>query len=132
MPIHTVTRKSASAAIARYAAAQVSGAYPLDLFDHTEIVEGAQPEAPDNPAEWFIHVGSFYDRFDVHKLAILASADPLVQAVIKDTSVRKYIDLKGRRAELTQAIALLQSKGFAVSAADILDVKPVAGEVFNG
>lgn len=36
------------------------------------------------------------------------------------------------RYAAAQAIALLQSKGFAVSAADILDVKPVAGEVFSG
>jgi hypothetical protein len=133
MPTYIVTTKATGAEVSRYAAAQVVPAgWPLDAFDHTELVDGAEPEVLDNPSDWYINVGPFYDRFGAFKLPILASTDPLVQAIIKDTSVRKYIDLKGRRTELAQAIGLLQSKGFAITTAAVLDVKPSAGEVFNG
>lgn len=66
----------------------------------------------DAPVVRHISVGSFYDRFGAEKYAILSSTDPLVQALIKDTSVRKFIDLD--RLDLLQGLQIVQSKGFAV------------------
>lgn len=135
MPVYIVTRKSDSTEAWRYQADAVVEwpAYPLADFDHTELVDPPPPPPPeDRPEDWHIHVGPFYDRFGAYKVPILASSDPLVQAVIKDTQVRKYIDLKGRRADLLQAIGLLQSKGFAISTAAVLDVKPTDAEVYRG
>lgn len=130
-----VTNKQTGAEVYRYESGDAVewGGMEFATHDHTPFVEPAPtPDAPVNPADWFINIGPFFDRFGAFKLPILASTDPLVQAVIKDSSVRKYIDLKGRRAELQQVIGLLQSKGFAVNAAAVLDLKPAAGEVFNG
>ena len=135
MTTYIVTAKATGAEVYRYDSAEPVewGGMGFDTHDHTAHTEPAPaPEAPGNPADWYINVGPFYDRFGAFKLPILASTDPLVQAIIKDTSVRKYIDLKGRRTELAQAIGLLQSKGFGISTAAVLDVKPTEGEVFNG
>ncbi|QZA80177.1 hypothetical protein [Deefgea piscis] len=45
--------------------------------------------------EYFqVDIGAFYDRFGSSKLDILSSTDPLVMAVVRDSSVRQYIDLK--------------------------------------
>lgn len=136
MSTYIVTRKSDGVEITRYAAMQPVEqlddlAVPFAQFDHTEHDED-EPVATFNPEDWRIYVGSFFDRFGSWKLPILASADSLVQAVVKDCTVRKYIDLKDRRTELLQAIGLLQSKGFAVDAAAALDAQPTAEEVFHG
>ncbi|QKJ67490.1 hypothetical protein HQN60_12665 [Deefgea piscis] len=50
----------------------------------------------DNASRAYFHIdiGAFYDRFGSRKLGILSSTDPLVMAVVRDTSVRQYIDLK--------------------------------------
>ena len=76
-----------------------------------ELVEPAQPEpaapAPD-PTEWLIDVGPFFDRFGPAKLAVLASSDAAVRALVTDLQVRKWIDLK--RADVAHGIDLLISK----------------------
>ncbi len=134
--IYIVKNKATGAEITRYAAAapveQIDDlAVPFAEFDHTEFVVGAEPVTLD-PARWRIWVGSFFDRFGSHKIPILADADLVVQAIVKDATVRRYIDLIERRTELEQAIALLQSKGHAVDAAVILDLEPTESEVWNG
>ena len=48
---------------------------------------------PLQPEPRHISVGAFFDRFGPAKWAILADGAFAVQAVVKDTSVRKYIDL---------------------------------------
>ena len=53
-----------------------------------------EPEALTKPWEWLIDVGSFFDRFGATKMAVLTSSDAGVQAILKDTQVRKWIDLK--------------------------------------
>lgn len=134
MTTYVVTRKEDGVEVHRYE----SGApvewlgMEFDAYDHTALPPPVPPEEVVVPSEWRINVGPFYDRFGAYKLPILASTDALVQAVIKDTTVRKYIDLKGRRAELAQAIGLLQSKGFAVNTAAVLDAKPTDAEVYRG
>lgn len=134
MSTYIVIDKATGAEVYRYESAEPVewGGMGFDTHEHAVLTAPPAPEAPINAADWYINVGPFYDRFGAYKLPILASSDPLVQAIIKDTSVRKYIDLKGRRTELAQAIGLLQSKGFAISTAAVLDVMPAEGEVHRG
>lgn len=77
-------------------------------------------EEPVYPAinEWWIYVGPFYDRFGDQKIPILTSSDLTVQAIVKDTQVRKYIDLK--RADVASAIDALIAKGFTLDKTAIL------------
>ena len=77
--------------------------------DGTFKAPPAQPAAPaPDPAEWLIDVGPFFDRFGPAKLAVLASSDATVRALVTDLQVRKWIDLK--RADVAQGIDLLTSK----------------------
>lgn len=84
-----------------------------------------------NPTGWKIDVGAFFDRFGDEKLAILSSGDLQVQAVIKDASVRKFIDLHGRRSDLEMALNLLVAKGFSINPEAILDTEPTAEEMWS-
>ena len=59
-----------------------------------------------------ISVGAFYDRFGAAKWAILADESPQVRAVVRDVSVRKYIDLAN--TELPAGLAILQAAGHAI------------------
>ena len=135
MPEYIVTRKTNGAEIYRY-----SGDAPIEWsgmefadHDHTEVAPVVtESAAPIDPSRWRIYVGSFFDRFGTAKLAILSDPDPVVRAVIKDASVRNYIDLLGRRDELLQVIGLLNMKGHAVDATAVLDVEPTDDEVWRG
>lgn len=133
MKTFVVTRKSDGEVVYRYQAEAPIEWAGMEFATHAHEEDAPAP-TPAEPAEldedWRIYVGPFFDRFGVHKLAILASADPLVQAVVKDASVRKYIALRERRPELLQVIGLLQSKGFAVDAA-VLDARPTAEERYR-
>ena len=136
MPVYRVIRKADGEEVIRYCAGEVleqvnDHLFPVSDFDHVEYVEDEPQVITVTPAQWRIHVGPFFDRFGAFKIPILASTDPLVQALIKDATVRKYIDLHGRRDELLQMIGILQSKGFAVDAVAILDVVPNAEEVYR-
>lgn len=84
--------------------------------------------APENT--WWIYVGPFYDRFGAQKLPILASADATVQAIIKDSSVRKYIDLQ--RAEVAAVCDILVAKGFAINKTAILTTPVAAADRYAG
>jgi hypothetical protein len=66
-----------------------------------------------------ISVGAFFDRFSGEKWAILGSVDSQVQGVVKDASVRKYIDLDN--ADLPAGLAILQAAGHAIDPAAIID-----------
>ena len=67
------------------------------------------PEPQPAPAwEWFIDIGPFFDRFGAAKMAVLTSSDVGVQAIIKDTQVRKWLDLK--LPELASALAYVGTK----------------------
>ena len=137
MNTYIVIRRDTDAEVYRYSAdvpIEWTG-FEFATHDHIQMAEPVDPEPivpADRPEDWYIYVGPFYDRFGAYKLPILASTDPLLQAVIKDSSVRKYIDLKGRHDELLQVIGLLQSKGFAVTADALLDLKPTDAEVYRG
>lgn len=77
--------------------------------NYREVPETETP-APAEPRH--IAVGSFFDRFGAEKYNILASTDPVVQALVKDISVRKFIDLD--RPDLLQGLQLVQSRDFAI------------------
>lgn len=137
MACYIVNNKITGEEITRYAAMspveQIDDlSVPFTDFDHTPIPDIIDPLQPIDPAKWRIWVGSFFDRFGSAKIGILSDADPVVQAIVKDASVRRYIDLIERRDELAQAIDLLQVKGHAVDHAMILDAEPVADEVWHG
>lgn len=58
------------------------------------------PPAPEpTPLPRHITVGAFFDRFGVQKWPILADINPGVQALIKDASVRAYINLDDPQVE---------------------------------
>lgn len=131
--IYDVIRKSDSAKVYEYQAdSPVEWVdFPFSEFDHVEHPQ-VDVVLPGETHVWRIYVGAFFDRFGAAKIPILASTDPLVEALIKDASVRQYIDLTERRDELLAMIGLLQSKGFDLDPVAILDLEPTADEVWNG
>jgi len=76
------------------------------------------PEYVPPPPPRYISVGSFFDRFGANKWAILADTNPGVQALVKDCSVRKYIDLDN--PELPAGVDMLIAAGHAIDKASIL------------
>jgi hypothetical protein len=68
--------------------------------------------SPRAPQPRRIAIGAFFDRFGPAKWAILSDANPAVQALIKDCSVRQFIDLD--RTDLPQALGLLVQAGHAI------------------
>lgn len=81
--------------------------------------EVPEVEMPTNPAEpRHITVGAFFDRFGAHKWPILADTNPVVQALIKDCSVRKHISLDD--PQLPAGLDLLVEAGHAIDPAAIL------------
>ena len=77
-------------------------------------VPGTPVQVPAQPWEWLIDIGPFFDRFGTAKIAVLTSADPGVQAILKDTQIRKWLDLK--LPEVAQSVAYVGSKVPAVTA----------------
>ena len=71
----------------------------------TQEVEGTLLH---KPWEWLIDIGSFFDRFGATKMAVLTSSDAGVQAILKDTQVRKWLDLK--LPEIASALAYVGTK----------------------
>jgi len=77
-----------------------------------------QPELPAPTPPKHITVGRFFDRFQSQKYPILASSNPMVQALIKDCSVRSYIDLDD--PQLPYGLQMLVDAGFPVDVQAIL------------
>lgn len=73
-----------------------------------------------------ISVGALYDRFGPAKWGILADTSPLVQAVIKDASVRSYIDLDN--PDLPAGLAIIQAAGHTIDAESIVNAPIGPGE----
>ena len=79
-----------------------------------EVQDGpVEPSA--NPTEWLIDIGAFFDRFGAAKVAVLTSADAGVKAILADTQVRKWLDLK--RADVVQSIGYIGTVVAAVTPA---------------
>lgn len=136
MSLYVVTEKSTGAEVIRYVAlaATESVGYSFADFDHAETPEAPEQPVVVDPALWRIDVGSFFDRFGDAKLAILASENTIVKAMITDASVRKYISLIERKDELTQMLGLLQSlvPGIGLDVTAILETEPAEAERWNG
>ena len=77
-------------------------------------VPGTPVQVPAQPWEWFIDIGTFFDRFGAAKMAVLTSSDIGVQAILKDTQVRKWLDLK--LPEIASAVAYIGTKVPALTA----------------
>jgi hypothetical protein len=89
------------------------------MLDH--YPEGNYRLVPDTPApvpaqpwEWLIDIGTFFDRFGAAKMAVLTSSDAGVQAILKDTQVRQWIDLK--HPDVAPSIAYIGTKVPALTA----------------
>lgn len=133
--IISVRNRTTGEEVTRYAAATLTDidGYPQSEFDHVEYVE-AVVETPIDPTQWRIYVGAFFDRFGDAKISILASDNAIVQALIKDASVRQYIGLVERKDELTQMLVLLQTlvPGITLAVTAILETVPTEAERWNG
>jgi len=68
-----------------------------------------------------ISVGAFFDRFGQHKWSILADNSPAVQALIKDCSVRKWIDLDD--PQLDAGLQMLVTAGHDIVPSEILSAE---------
>ena len=101
-------------------------AYP----GHWRVVEMPEPPAPPAPIwEWYIDIGPFFDRFGAAKMAVLTSSDAGVQAILKDTQVRKWLDL--RLPEIEQSVQYIASKVPELTAElqdQIVNTKPAEHE----
>ena len=78
------------------------------------LVPDTSFQEPSQAWEWLIDIGPFFDRFDTAKMAVLTSSDTGVQAIIKDTQVRKWLDLK--LPEIASAVAYIGTKVPALTA----------------
>lgn len=78
----------------------------------------AEGQLPVPIAQRYISVGAFFDRFGTLKHAILSDTTPPVMAVIRDASVREYIDLDN--PELPAGLQILVDAGYAVDVLKIL------------
>lgn len=84
--------------------------------DYTKLPEDIIEPAPTNK---YISVGAFFDRFGPLKWAILADTNPSVQALIKDCTVRKHIDLN--REDLPLGLSILTAAGHSINPTQILE-----------
>ena len=66
-----------------------------------------------------ISVGAFFDRFGPLKWAVLADPSPTVQAVVRDSSVRKYIDLAN--PDLPAGLQIIVAAGHPIDPASIIN-----------
>lgn len=82
----------------------------------TILVAGTAVQEPTQPRH--ITVGALFDRFGPAKWAILADTNPVVQAVIKDASVRSYIDLDN--PDLPAGLSIVQGAGHQIDPDAIL------------
>lgn len=90
----------------------------IERVSYTPPPEPVVTTPVSDPRIWWVDVGPFFDRFGTHKYAILADQAPVVQALIKDCSVRKYIDLQ--RVDLPTGLAMLVDAGHAIDVQAIL------------
>lgn len=77
-----------------------------------------EPELPASTAPRHISVGAFYDRFGAAKWGILADESAVVRAVVRDASIRQYIDLDN--SQLSAGLAKLVDAGHQIDPAAII------------
>jgi hypothetical protein len=85
----------------------MQAAYPEGNYREVIVPE------PEVPAELrHITVGAFFDRFGEQKWPILADTNASVQALIKDASVRAYINLDD--PQVLTGLQMVQSAGHEI------------------
>jgi hypothetical protein len=89
-----------------------------------------EPEPTPAPEVRRIFVGSFFDRFGPYKWAILADQTPMVQALVKDCQVRRYIDLDN--PDLLAGLAMLVSAGHAIDPDAVINAPITEDERWTG
>jgi len=93
------------------------------MFATTDPPAYAAPPAPVPPAYlWYMDVGDFFDRFGNLQLAVLMNTDPAAQAMIKNITARKWVDLQ--RADTIAAVNYLA--GVALPGVGTITV-PISG-----
>ena len=80
--------------------------WPYDGTFH-EPAQPTLPEPVNDPCEWLIDIGPFFDRFGANKMAVLMCTDPAVKAILSDIQVRKWIDLQ--RTDVASSLAYVGS-----------------------
>lgn len=85
------------------------------------LAEVQPTDSPVAPLPRRISVGAFFDRFGSEKWQILADQSPAVQGVIKDASVRAYIDLEN--PDLPAGLAIIQAAGHSIDPSEIIDAE---------
>ena len=86
----------------------------------------APPVPMPTPEPRHISVGAFFDRFGAQKYPVLASPEPMVQALIKDCTVRTFIDLD--RSDLPIGLQMLVQAGFAIDPEAVLTAPIIDNE----
>jgi len=81
-----------------------------------ELPAAAAP--PEQTIPRYVSVGAFFDRFKELKYQILASTNPIVKALVLDSSVRKYIDLDN--PELPIGLQMIVDAGYAINVTEII------------
>ena len=66
-----------------------------------------------------LSVGAFFDRFGQHKYPILADTNPRVQALIKDASVRTFINLDD--SNLIIGLNMIVDAGYDINVSSIIN-----------
>jgi hypothetical protein len=109
---------------------------PLASFDNSVIgkrwADGEWEDVPQPPVPEVrrIFVGSFFDRFGPHKWPILADPAPMVQALVRDCQVRRYIDLDN--PDLPAGLAMLVSAGHAIDPDAVINAPITEDERWTG
>jgi hypothetical protein len=94
----------------------IGWSYQAGVF--TAPVLPLSPEPAPTPEIRHITVGAFFDRFGDQKWSILADTKPGVQALIKDASVRDYINLDN--PELLTGLQMVQAAGHDIDVRAII------------
>ena len=95
----------------------IDGDYVVTTTESGTVIRELRfaPAAPVDPCVWLLDLGPFFDRFGAAKMAVLTSADVGVQAILKDVTIRKWIDLKN--TEVASSLQYIGSKVPSVTTA---------------
>lgn len=94
-------------------------AFMQSVYPDGNYREVVVPEPEPTPEIRHITVGAFFDRFGDQKWPILADTNASVQALIKDASVRSYINLDD--PQVRTGLEMIVSAGHAIDVDAIID-----------
>ena len=93
----------------------IGWSYEAGVFTAPEMPPAPEP----TPEPRHITVGAFFDRFGDQKWPILADTNASVQALIKDASVRKWINLDD--PQVLTGLQMVQNAGHSIDPAAIIE-----------